>query len=102
MTMQLLASRSYPVIDYQTMAEFVGLERLFRVSDGTFLLHMASEEEPEPEERIAWLSTRDAISWLNEAPDQYGSFWEFAEIVADGNQQPPRSLSGYTQMQETV
>jgi len=41
--MQLLVSRDYPVIDYQTMAEFVGLERLFRASDGTFLLHMSSE-----------------------------------------------------------
>jgi hypothetical protein len=28
--MQLLASRDYPVIDYQTMGEFVGRERLFR------------------------------------------------------------------------
>jgi hypothetical protein len=27
------------------------------------------------------LSVRAAISWLNEEPDEYGSLWEFAEIV---------------------
>jgi hypothetical protein len=26
------------------------------------------------EERVVWLSPRDAITWLNEIPDQYGSF----------------------------
>jgi hypothetical protein len=29
--MQLLASRDYPVIDYQTMDEFIGREQLFRI-----------------------------------------------------------------------
>jgi hypothetical protein len=74
--MQLLVSRAYPVIDFQTMAEFIGCERLFRASDGTFLLHMSSDGKLDAEERIIWLTARDAISWLNEAPDQFGSFWE--------------------------
>jgi hypothetical protein len=73
--MQLLASRDYPVIDYQTMEEFIGYERLFRAPDGTFLLHMSCEGKPEAEERILWLSVREALSWLNDAPDQFGSFW---------------------------
>jgi hypothetical protein len=34
--MQLLASREYPVIDYPTMAEFIGHERLFRMPNGQF------------------------------------------------------------------
>jgi poly(3-hydroxyalkanoate) synthetase len=76
--MQLLSSRNYPVIDYQTMGEFVGHERLFRVTSGAFLLHMSSEGKREPEERVVWLTVRDAISWLNEAPDEFGSFWEYA------------------------
>ena len=76
--MQLLASRDYPVIDYQTMGEFIGHERLFRATDGAFLLHMSSEGKLEAEERIIWLTVRDAISWLNEAPDEFGSFWECA------------------------
>jgi hypothetical protein len=29
-----------------------------------------------------WLSVRDAMSWLNEEPDRYGSLWEFAEAVS--------------------
>ena len=73
--MRLLASRDYPVIDYQTMGEFIGHERLFRAMDGAFLLHMSSEGKLEAEERIIWLTVRDAISWLNEAPDEFGSFW---------------------------
>jgi hypothetical protein len=76
--MQLLASRDYPVIDSQTMGEFIGRERLFRATDGAFLLHMSSEGKLEAEERIIWLTVRDAISWLNEAPDEFGSFWECA------------------------
>ena len=79
--MQLLASREYPVIDYQTMAEFIGHELLFRASDGPFLLYMSTEGELKAEERIIWLTVRDAISWLNEAPDQFGSLWEFAEVA---------------------
>jgi hypothetical protein len=85
--MQLVACREYPVIDCQTLAEFIGSERLFRAADGSFLLYMSSDGKPEAEERIAWLSVRDAISWLNEAPDQYGSFWEFAEVISAIQQQ---------------
>jgi hypothetical protein len=55
-------------------------ERLFRGTDGSFLLYM-SDEKPHAEERIAWLSVRDAISWLNEALDRFGSFWDFAKVV---------------------
>ncbi len=84
--MQLLASREYPVIDCQTMDEFIGHERLFRASDGPFLLHMSSEGTFGAEERIIWLTLRDAISLLNEAPDQFGSFWEFADVVPAGRQ----------------
>jgi hypothetical protein len=79
--MYLLAFREYPVIDCQTLAEFVGHERLFRGADGSFLLYMSSDGKPEAEERIAWLSARDAISWLNEAPDQFGFFWGCSEVA---------------------
>jgi hypothetical protein len=83
--MQLLASRDHPVIDYQTMDEFIGHERLFRATDGEFLLHMSSAGKLEAEERIIWLTVRDAISWLNEAPDEFGSFWECA-MASSGEQ----------------
>ena len=42
---------------------------------------MSSERQPVVEERVIWLSARDAISWLNEEPDHYGSLWEFAQAV---------------------
>jgi hypothetical protein len=87
--MKLLSSRDYAVIDYQTMGEFIGYERLFRASDGAFVLHMSSEGKLEAEERIIWLTVRDAISWLNDAPDEFGSFWEYAvnaTVVAETNQ----------------
>jgi hypothetical protein len=78
---QLLAFREYPAIDVQTLVEFTGHERLFRGADGSCLLHMSSEGQPLAEERIVWLSVRDAILWLNEEPDHYGSLWEFADVV---------------------
>ena len=39
--MHLLTSREYPVVGYQTMAEFTGFERLFRAINGIFWLHMS-------------------------------------------------------------
>jgi hypothetical protein len=77
---QLLACRKYPVIDYQTLVEFIGHERLFRGADGSFLLHMSSERK-DTEDRIICLAVRDAISWLNEKPDEFGSLWEFGELA---------------------
>jgi hypothetical protein len=79
--MHLLVSREYPVIDYQTMTEFVGHEPLFRDANGAFLLRMSFEGRPGAEERIIRLIARDAISWLNQEPEQFGSFWKFARIA---------------------
>jgi hypothetical protein len=39
---------------------------------------MSSKGESQAEERISWLTVRDAISWLNEAPDEFGFFWDSA------------------------
>ena len=85
--MQLLAFRDYPVIDHQTMDKFIGHEGLFRAADGGFLLHMSSEGKLEAGERIIWLTVRDAIPWLNEAPDEFGSLWECAMDPPFGQKQ---------------
>ena len=79
--MHFLVSREYPVVDCQTMAEFVGHERLFRTTDGTFWLHLSSDCKSGAEERIIRLTARDTITWLNEEPEQFGSFWEFATVA---------------------
>ena len=71
------------MIDYQTLAEFTGRERLFRAVNGAFLLHLSSDWKLAAEVRIIRLSAREAISWLNETPEEFGSFWEFAQEVAD-------------------
>jgi hypothetical protein len=80
MAVQLLACREYSVIDYQTLVEFTGHERLFRAADGSFLLHMSSERK-ETENRIICLAARGAIWRLNESLDEFGSLWEFGELA---------------------
>jgi hypothetical protein len=79
--MHLLTSREYPVVDYQTMAEFIGLERLFRAINGAFWLYMSSDGKQEREERIIRLTARDALTWLHASPEQFGSFWDFASVT---------------------
>ena len=77
--MQLMVSRSYLVIDAQTLAEYVARDALFRTIDGSYLLYMASGAQVEGEERLLFLDCRDALLWLNEAPDALGSYWHFAQ-----------------------
>jgi hypothetical protein len=91
--LHLLAFREYPVIDYQTMTDYLGCERLFRAANGAFLLHMSSSERmPSAEERIIRLSARDALSWLNQEPDQFGSYWELAKIAPAVRQSSANAL----------
>jgi hypothetical protein len=74
--MQILASRKYAVLHYDTLAEYIGRDTLLRGWDGTFLLHMSSEGTPGAEDRLLCLEARDAILWLNQSPEEFGSFWE--------------------------
>ena len=64
--MQLMVSRSHPVIDAQTLAEYVTRDALFRAADGSYFLYMTSMGRVEGEERILFLDCRDALLWLNE------------------------------------
>ena len=77
--MHLIVSRSYPVIDAQTLVEYVARDALFRTGDESFLLYMASKGLVESEERVLFLDCRDALLWLNETPDSLGTYWHFAE-----------------------
>jgi hypothetical protein len=72
--MQLISSRTYPVLDTESLTEYVGCDTLFR-SPGGFLLHMTSQGKADGEERVLRLESREALIWLNEAPDEFGSFW---------------------------
>jgi hypothetical protein len=72
--MQLISSRTCPVLDTNSLTEYVGRNTLFRSPKG-FLLHMLSEGKPDGEGHILQLDGREALIWLNETPDQFGSFW---------------------------
>jgi hypothetical protein len=76
--MQLMVSRSYPVIDGQTLTEYVARYALFRTAHGSYFLYMASAGQLERKERILFMDCRDALLWLNEAPYALGSYWHFA------------------------
>ena len=70
--MQLMVSRSHPVIDAQTLTEYITRDALFRAADGSYFLYMTSMGRVEGEERILFLDCRDALLWLNETPDALG------------------------------
>jgi hypothetical protein len=71
-----MVSRSYPAIDAQTLTEYVARDTLFRTAGGSYFLYMTSGSQVE--ERILLLDCRDALLWLNEAPDTLGSYWHSA------------------------
>jgi hypothetical protein len=77
--MQIMVSRSYPVIDAETLTEYYALDTLLRSDDGSFLLYMTSDRKVGDEERVLFLECRDALVWLNETPDALGAYWHFAE-----------------------
>jgi hypothetical protein len=77
--MQLVVSRSYPVIDRQTLTDYVVRHALFRAALGSsYFLYMVSKGRFEREERMLCFDCRDALLWLNETPDALGSYWDFA------------------------
>jgi hypothetical protein len=77
--MELVVSRNYPVVDAETLTEYLARDALFRAADGSYFLYMVSKGRPEGEERILFFDSRDALIWLNETPDALGSYWHFAE-----------------------
>lgn len=91
LTLHLLTTREYPVVDYQTMSEYLGYERLFRAANGAFVLHMSSKGMSSTEERIIRLTARDALSWLNHQSDEFGSYWELAKIAPAAQQSAANS-----------
>jgi len=74
-TLQIICLRSIPAIDAASLAPFEAKEALFRDEHG-FLLYLTREAPCEPtEEQIVRLGVREALLWLNEPPNDQGSFW---------------------------
>jgi hypothetical protein len=74
--MDLLISRTYPFIDSQSLVEYQARDSLFRIPDGTFLLHLSSSDRPVEDDRLVWIDCRTALIWINAAPEDQGSEWE--------------------------
>ena len=73
--MQLICSRTIPSLDAASLVPTEAREALFRVDDG-FLLYLSDGATvAESEERVVKLSLREALVWLNEEPQDAGSFW---------------------------
>jgi hypothetical protein len=74
--MQMISSRIIPFIDAQSLAPGQAREALFRDENNGFILYLSdSVAASKAEERIIRLEMREALIWLNEAPEDGGAFW---------------------------
>ena len=74
--MQMISSRIIPFIDAQSLAPGQAREALFRDENNGFFLYLSdSVAASKAEERIIRLEMREALIWLNEAPEDGGAFW---------------------------
>jgi hypothetical protein len=75
--MRLVVSRLCPFIDSNSLELRNGREALFRQQEGGFILYLSdSDKIASAEERIVRLDARSALLWVNEQPENRGSFWQ--------------------------
>lgn len=74
--MHMLCLRTIPFIDADTLALCEAKEALLRDRHG-FILYLSKggPTPAPPEEKIFRLRMREALIWLNEEPEDQGSFW---------------------------
>jgi hypothetical protein len=74
--MQLISSRNVPFIDSQTLELGHAKEALFRDKARGFILYLSNgQPSSNSDERVVFLSLREALIWLNEPSEDWGSFW---------------------------
>jgi hypothetical protein len=74
-SMELIHSRTIPANDAESLPPYEAKEALFR-DRHAFLLYLTKEASSAPvEDKLLRLGTREALVWLNEAPQEQGSFW---------------------------
>ena len=71
---KLLASRTYPFLDSDALVERQARDTLFRMPDGSFLLHLSNEVTRE--DRLVRIGSRAALIWLNANPEEFGIEWQ--------------------------
>ena len=73
--MQAIVVRNIPFIDSESLTSRDAREALFRDEFG-FLLYLSDATNSNPtQERLIRLDAREALLWVNEGPQDYGSFW---------------------------
>jgi hypothetical protein len=75
LAIELLVSRTYPFIDSEALAERQARDTLFRMPDGSFVLHLSSNRT-DHDDRLVWIDCRSALVWINAAPEEFGMEWE--------------------------
>ena len=74
--MQMISLRTIPFIDVQSLALGQAREALFRDENNGFILYLSDgAAASNTEERIIRLELREALIWLNETPEDGGTFW---------------------------
>jgi hypothetical protein len=73
---ELLVSRTYRFIDSEALAERQARDTLFRMPDGSFLLHLSAADRSADDDRFVWIDCRSALIWINAAPEEFGMEWE--------------------------
>jgi len=72
--MQMISSRTIPCIESLALGR--AREALFRDENNGFILYLSdSVAASKAEERIIRLEVREALIWLNETPEDGGTFW---------------------------
>jgi hypothetical protein len=75
--MQLICTRSAPVVDFESLECRQAKEALFRDGDRYVLYLSDGAAHPScREERLISLSSREALLWPNENQAEAGSFWQ--------------------------
>jgi hypothetical protein len=72
---KLLASRTYPFLDSDALVERQARDTLFRMPDGSFLLHLSNDEATH-EDRLVRIGSRAALIWVNANPEEFGIEWQ--------------------------
>ena len=75
LAIELVASRTYPFIDPDTLVERRARDTLCRLPDGSFVLHLSTDKAAN-DERLVWIGTRAALIWLNAGPEEFGTEWQ--------------------------
>lgn len=74
--MQLVSSRMISFIGVPSLATLEAKEALFHDDGKGFILYLSGgDASSAAEERVVFLELREALIWLNEPPEDRGSFW---------------------------